>query len=297
MSAPDSDETAKRGSTFGRLLRFWRTAFRESQEALALDLASSTRHISRLENGLVQPSKAMVAKISGHFGLGERDHNQLMFAAGYAADVEPTDFWGSDLRWLRKSMAQVIGAFEPNPAVLCGAEARFLMFNRAWLGLMRERMPADRPLTTLVYYDHLFSSSGASGVLKGWPDIQAGILMSLQQEAILREDDSIQCIVDHLTATYETPVDWAQRAVGVEPMVSYPAVIEVAKRPVRFTSVNMVVSQRGPTTYASEPRLKIILLLPPDTGFDPASLIDPGLDHPLLHLHYLAGQSSAQPVM
>ena len=79
------------GSTtaFGRLLRFWRGVFGRTQEDWALELDASPRHISRLENGRVQPSKAMVERIAASLALGERDTGHLLHAAGYVSLARP----------------------------------------------------------------------------------------------------------------------------------------------------------------------------------------------------------------
>ncbi len=42
---------------FGRLLRFWRQLRKRSQEDVALEIDSSIRHISFLENGKSLPSR------------------------------------------------------------------------------------------------------------------------------------------------------------------------------------------------------------------------------------------------
>ncbi|MDJ0853125.1 MAG: helix-turn-helix transcriptional regulator [Myxococcota bacterium] len=71
MSDASSATTA-----FGRLLRFWRGVFQRTQEDLALELDSSPRHISRLENGRVQPSRLGVYTPSGSPTAEEANHGE-----------------------------------------------------------------------------------------------------------------------------------------------------------------------------------------------------------------------------
>jgi len=68
---------------FGQLLKFWRGVHSLSQEALALSLDSSTRHISCLENGKARPSRPMIENITRVLSLGERDGCHLLLAGGF----------------------------------------------------------------------------------------------------------------------------------------------------------------------------------------------------------------------
>ena len=89
---------------FGRLLKFWRGVHQLNQEELAHRLASSPRHISRLENGRVQPSKAMVEGIARELALGERDSNHLLIAAGFNPVVRKVDF--NALSWRQRKFSR-----------------------------------------------------------------------------------------------------------------------------------------------------------------------------------------------
>jgi transcriptional regulator with XRE-family HTH domain len=58
--ATTSTTPAARGSSFGELLRDWRQRRRLTQLELSADTGVSTRHLSFLETGRSQPSRAMV---------------------------------------------------------------------------------------------------------------------------------------------------------------------------------------------------------------------------------------------
>jgi transcriptional regulator with XRE-family HTH domain len=64
----------------GPLLREWRR--RRSQLELALDAGVSARHISFLETGRSNPSRAMVIDLAANLELPLRDRNELLIAAG-----------------------------------------------------------------------------------------------------------------------------------------------------------------------------------------------------------------------
>ena len=69
---------------FGRLLRHWRTQRHGSQLALALQADVSMRHLSWLETGKSQPSRAMVLRLAEQLDVPLRERNAMLSAAGYA---------------------------------------------------------------------------------------------------------------------------------------------------------------------------------------------------------------------
>ena len=69
---------------FGRLLRHWRTLRHCSQLALALQAQVSARHLSWLETGKAQPSRAMVLRLAERLDVPLRERNAMLTAAGYA---------------------------------------------------------------------------------------------------------------------------------------------------------------------------------------------------------------------
>ena len=71
-------------STFGKLLRHWRTARRMSQLSLATEAGISTRHLSFLETGRAQPSREMVQLLAGMLDVPLTERNALLVGAGYA---------------------------------------------------------------------------------------------------------------------------------------------------------------------------------------------------------------------
>ncbi len=281
MGADASDATA-----FGRLLRFWRTTFGKSQEELALELDSSPRHISRLENGRVLPSQAMVARIATTLGLGRRDTAHLLFAAGHTPPPERIDFQSEGLRWLRRMAAMMLRALDPYPSMLTDAVSEIHLVNQSWLGLLGFDPAA--PTSVRQYYAFLLDAMAREGSDIG-RDSQCGLLMTLQQEALIREDARLQTLVDELARSHEVPPDWRVRAALFEPMASFGVSIEVDGGPSRFFHVSRAIHPHGPSTYMTGGGLAIFSLLPDDQQRDWSFLVDSDLDHPRLATHELAG--------
>src|SRR5262245_53870022 len=68
----------------GDLLREWRQRRRMSQLDLASEAEISTRHLSFLETGRAQPSRAMVLHLAERLEVPLRERNILLVAAGFA---------------------------------------------------------------------------------------------------------------------------------------------------------------------------------------------------------------------
>jgi transcriptional regulator with XRE-family HTH domain len=289
MSVKDSDRGTNLNPEpnnerpFGRLLRFWRGVHGVRQEELAHNLESSPRHISRLENGRVYPSKAMVERIASELSLGERDTNHLLFSAGYLPVAAKVDFHTPELKWLRNAMTLTLRAMDPYPALLFDGSSNILMVNRGWVGFYQQILPLDILNEVTNHYEFLFSLPGFGSAACGWEDTLSVILMSLQQGVLLMGDAANQEMLDRLLASPNVPEDWKQRAARLEPMASFRVPIEINGELKLFYSVSQTVGAMGPTLYVSEPRLTVTTFYSEDESVDLSSLVAGELKHPLLY--------------
>lgn len=253
--------------------------FEISQESLALALSSSTRHISRMENGRAHPSPEMVTRLAEHFGLGPRDTHQLLFAAGYATVAPPIEFDAPQLRWTRKGAAQALAAFEPHPAMVFDGSGEIRMANRGWLDMWAPLLPDQGPYSVTLHFDLLLRDVPPEHQPRGWADVRCGIVMSLKQEAVLSGEPALQGLVDDLVSRHGLPEDWPRRALRVEPLSTFviPVMVDGALR--TFTHLTVDVGPRGATTRLATPRLLLMALLPHESEVGPP-------DHPLHLGHY-----------
>lgn len=264
---------------FGRLLKFWRSVHKLSQEELALRLDSATRHISRLENGRAHPSKAMVENIAKALNLGERDTNHLLFSAGYTPVQRPVDFHDPKLKWLRKAMILTLKAMDPFPTTVMDSATNIAMVNRGWVGLFKQIMPEEELNKVDSHFDFLFKQTHR---VQEFEDTLSVILMSLQQTILLSGDTERQKVLDDLAASPNVPKDWQQRAAALEPMASFRIKTEFKGKPRNFYSVSQSVGALGPNAFISEPNLTITTFYPEDEELDLTPLIKEPLSHPLL---------------
>ncbi len=273
-------------TAFGRLLRFWRGVFGRTQEDLAHELDSSPRHISRLENGRVQPSREMVERIAGCLELGDRDTAHLLHAAGYTSPRGLLDLRSADLRWLRRATAQILDALDPYPSLLTDGVS-IHMVNRSWLGLMERWLdPPSATPTIRDYYDLLLRSMRSPDGHSTGPDIRCGFLMTLQQEALIRDDADLQRVVQQLAVDHELPPDWPARAARFEPTASFGVWIELEGESTLFFHVSRSISPAGPSHLLGA-GMAILSLLPKDTTRDWSFLTAHDRDDPVLCTHAL----------
>ncbi|WP_217495177.1 helix-turn-helix domain-containing protein [Salinimonas lutimaris] len=269
-------------SAFGRLLRFWRQVQQKNQEDLAYSIESSPRHISRLENGHVQPSQEMVLKIAGSLALKERDTNHLLIAAGFTPQPGRVDFHSPQLKWLRKAMVMTLRALDPYPSVLINGAGDILMVNRSWVSFYQAVAGTQALDEVTNHFDFLFSLPATEDASEAWKDALSLILMSMQQDVLLGSNQAVEPLLDRLSAQPQVPSDWARRAALLDPMASFRIPMKINGQSQIFYNVNQTVGAMGPTAYVSEPRLTISSLYPQDETAPPVNTDHTSVKHPLL---------------
>jgi transcriptional regulator with XRE-family HTH domain len=269
-SSPTSADPDRRtgvfNGIFGRLLRFWRTTLGVSQEQLSTDVGVSVRHISFLENGRAMPGRAMVLDLAEALALGARDTNNLLLAAGYipAFHAAPAGelLQSDDLRWLRNSLLLTLRGLDPVPAVAHEPSGRVVMANRAWVRWLRARGQSEMAPANGNLYRWFFANTDTADA--GWEAVACGLLMNLQQEAMLSDAPEIKSLLAELEALPSVPADWQRRAVRIAYFHSfriYCSDMSCGESGQRrgYTSVASTV---GATPYVEQPRLLINALYP-----------------------------------
>lgn len=123
------------GPAFGPLLRRWRALRRVSQLELSLQSAVSQRHLSFLESGRSQPSRAMVLQLSDALEVPLRERNALLQSAGFAPAYHERTLEAADMQPVRKALERMLEHHEPYPAVVVNRDYDVLMENRAFVGM------------------------------------------------------------------------------------------------------------------------------------------------------------------
>jgi transcriptional regulator with XRE-family HTH domain len=102
----------------GPLLRSWRQRRRLSQLDLACLAEVSTRHLSCVETGRAQPSRAFLLHLCEHLDVPLRGRNELLVAAGYAPVYGETPLDAPEMSAVHEALELVLRHAEPFPAVV-----------------------------------------------------------------------------------------------------------------------------------------------------------------------------------
>ncbi|MFC4942188.1 helix-turn-helix domain-containing protein [Pseudonocardia sp. GCM10023141] len=119
------------GTTFGSLLREWRTRRRLTQLDLGLQADVSARHLSFLETGRSRPSRDMVLHLSEELDVPLRGRNELMMAAGFAPAYTEHRFDDGELAEVRRSLGRILDGHMPYPAMIVDGQWNLLASNAA----------------------------------------------------------------------------------------------------------------------------------------------------------------------
>jgi transcriptional regulator with XRE-family HTH domain len=128
--------------SFGHWLRRGRTRRACSQLSLALRAQVSTRHLSWLETGKAQPSRAMVLRLAEHLEVPLRERNQWLKAAGYAPLYTEHALTAPELAPALEALQRLLTAHEPWPALAVDRHWNLVAHNRMVLLLMSFAAPA-----------------------------------------------------------------------------------------------------------------------------------------------------------
>lgn len=115
---------------FGRLLRHWRLQRRWSQLALAAEAEVSARHLSWLETGKAEPSRAMVLRLAERLDVPLRERNALLAAAGFAPLYSLHALTDPALASARAALQRLLDAHEPWPALAVDRHWHLVASNR-----------------------------------------------------------------------------------------------------------------------------------------------------------------------
>jgi transcriptional regulator with XRE-family HTH domain len=115
----------------GELLREWRHRRRRSQLDLALETGMSARHLSFVETGRSQPSRALLRTLAEELDVPLRERNALMLAAGYAPTYTQSDLNDDQAHVARDALTRLLTGHEPYPALVLDRWGDVVLTNRS----------------------------------------------------------------------------------------------------------------------------------------------------------------------
>lgn len=255
-----SSKDDEHSSSFGRMLRFWRQVLRISQAALSESLDTSSRHLSFLENGRSNPSRAMVNRLASVFELNERDKNTLLLSAGFTSPMADLDLSSPQHRNLMRMLKLVLEKQDPYPSVILDRCGNVKLFNRAFMALFRCYVDESLLQPPLNLYRLYFSDQGFCPFIQEWETIACHTLFILQQELLLTGDPLLKLLFNDLCRYPGVPNNWALRVKQERFNSCYPVHLKVnddwqsncvavitAIDPVQGTRPNLMMHSYYPT--------------------------------------------------
>ncbi len=116
----------------GAHLRKWRRHRRLSQLELAMRAGVSGRHLSFIESGRAQPSRAMILKLATQLAIPTRGVNEILQAGGFANAYPFHDQPDKRLEVRLRTVQQILDAHNPYPAFAINRWWEAVATNRAF---------------------------------------------------------------------------------------------------------------------------------------------------------------------
>jgi len=171
---------ASKSPSVGGLLVAWRKARGKSQLTLALEAGVSTRHLSFIETGRSSPSREMVLALAETLDVPLRERNALLEAAGFAAAYRETPLDAPQMADIRGSLAQILAAHTPNPALLVNRRYDILMANDAALRLVGHFARSFRGKNNVA--ELLLSHEGLRPSVVNWREVTSHVIHRIRAE-------------------------------------------------------------------------------------------------------------------
>lgn len=198
---------------FGRLLRYWRQVRRLSQEDVALEIDSSIKHISFLENGRSLPSRDIALRLAAFFTLNNWETNYLLAAAGLAPVqlMEPNSV---EAEFMENSLNAMLRGNDPYPTAIINRFGDVYRVNKAWLEIIGSRIPDMTSGSSFNVIDLVISKEGLRPYIQDWESIVCALLVFLQQEVLTFQDRSSIETLQHYLRDSDIPTDWRSRGAN-----------------------------------------------------------------------------------
>ncbi len=246
----------------GELLRHWRGVRRLSQLGLALEAQTTARHVSFIETGRSQPSRAMVLRLARVLDVPIRERNQLLLAAGYAPVYAEAGLAAEDAALVAAALQRMLAAHEPYPAVVMDRYWNILDRNHAahalfgWL--LRER--AHGGPGNLIR--NFFDPDALRPHVANWDEAAAALIQRVHREAIGGVPDAeTTTLLNEVLAFPGVPAAWRRPDV-TRPLL--PVVPVTFSRDGRTFSYFSAVTTLGTPQDALLQELRVESLHPAD---------------------------------
>jgi transcriptional regulator with XRE-family HTH domain len=183
----------------GALLRTWRERRRLSQLELASAAEISARHVSFLETGRSEPSRAMLLRLAERLDIPLRERNTLLLSAGFAPMYSERRIDDPALKQARTAIELVIAGHEPYPALAVDRHWT-LVFANAAVGLLLQDIEPSlmRPPVNVMRLS--LHPKGLAPRMENYHQWREHVLARLRQQIVASADPVLVDLLAELTA-------------------------------------------------------------------------------------------------
>ena len=216
-------------ASFGDALRAMRRARGLSQEAVAHAVGTTQRHVSFLETGRSQPTRAMLGRLVAGLGLTAAHRAALFAASGFRNPYPTRALEGGELQATLDLMSRQVLRHWPFPAFVVDRDWNFLRTNAA-----AARMIAA--FGGVPNMHALFLSPAFSARVTNWESASGSFFTRIQEVA--RRSTAVRAALD--AAVADGRFDHVARVLGGQEEVPVYVPIEVQLPDgarMRFTSM------------------------------------------------------------
>jgi len=169
---------------FPFLLKRWRALRRLTQEQLAFEAQTSTRHLSCLENGKSNPSRPMVLSLARALELTLRERNTLLGSAGFAPEFPASELASPLLAPVNRAVDLLLAQQEPFGAVLLDRAWNVLRANRGAGHLLEAFLDGEgrEPHIATNLVRATLHPAGLRPWIVNWPAVAALAMDRLERE-------------------------------------------------------------------------------------------------------------------
>jgi transcriptional regulator with XRE-family HTH domain len=184
---------------FGALLRRWRLHRGISQLALSLDADVSARHLSWLESGKAQPSRAMVLRLADRLDLPLRERNLMLLAAGLAPMFSERPLADPALAVARHALQRLLDAHEPWPAMAVDRHWQLVAHNRL-VPLLMASAAAHLQVPPVNVLRLSLHPQGLAPMVVNLAAWREHVFLRLQRQLAATADPVLRSLLDELRA-------------------------------------------------------------------------------------------------
>ncbi len=224
MVAPALPVRTDADTGFARLLREWRQKRRLSQLDLALTAGVSQRHVSFLESGRANPSRAMILQLSETLEVPLRDRNDWLTAAGFAPLFRSRGLDDPHMAQVMAAIRLMLKAHEPFPALAIDrawnvrlANASFDRLGALFGADLWDRVGGgERNLMRLFFHP-----AGIRRFVTNWAAVGPLVWQRARREAEALGGAEMQAVLDDLAPLQDDVVRWSARDTALLPVLPF----------------------------------------------------------------------------